>query len=296
VVNSGGIEPADAYKAAVELLKREYDRWIQNTLYLSGFLAGIFTLQKEIPSFLSLKTACLLASSVAAVTAVVALTTRASTDAWMKTLKSLENPDQHYSCSFRLYRCHYLSRVKFAELLKDIASVFIFWPGKFWENFFSVTRWYTRIAIAASVVFFVMFIQSEAKPNPSVPSRTAVSKDRAVPAGGAKPAMVPAAPPSPPSEATDQNSPAGVYDVTTSHLVSGALLPILTAILGGVAGGYVGYRGALRVQRNEMKNSARQQGGLCSRRCLRTSSAHSMPNPPARFINFSTQLGALSSR
>ncbi len=85
-----GLNDNEAYKTALEMYKREHERWVQNALYLFGFFAGIFALSTEEANVFSRSWALFFAAVAGLITVCVALSIRASTDSWRDTLNEIE--------------------------------------------------------------------------------------------------------------------------------------------------------------------------------------------------------------
>ena len=110
------------------------------------------------PGAFSLYCAYLLASGVAFVAAMVALTIRASTDAWREVIREIEfSPefDGTHIYPFERFRFHYLIRIGCRKIFSDALRLLFLPCKRFKEHFFSVTLWYTRLALGTSLLFFI---------------------------------------------------------------------------------------------------------------------------------------------
>ena len=256
--HQNGIDRETAYKTAVEMLQREHNRWIQNAVYLFGFLAGIFTLQSKISEYFPLWLAYLLAVLVALITTVVALTIRASTDAWIDTVKKIEASEKVGGNTFRPFHafyCYYRSRIGRENMKCEIRSLFFLSSKEHRntrEHFFSVTRWYVRLALIAAVVLGVLFARSLWCPSGAQSASAASLQASPIPhatlAAPGGPGSLGAVRSGHEPPATKLFGPERRF--VTSDILT-VVIPILTTLLGGLAGGYLGYWGALRVQRIE---------------------------------------------
>jgi hypothetical protein len=139
-----GMKRDIAYSTAVSMLKREHPRWSQNALVLFGSLISVLLLYKDFKEIVALWLLFLICFGISAMTVLVALSIRRSTDAWNDTLceigKLPENADVQ---TFELFEKH---RIKHNPL-KDFLC---------WNSPLSVTRLYTLAAILMAIFFGVL--------------------------------------------------------------------------------------------------------------------------------------------
>ena len=151
----------DAYKTAVEMFKREHDRWIQNALVLFGVLIAIVLADKI--SFLPPWLVLLVATLISAMTVFVSLTIRGSTDAWWNTVHHIEEkcragddvrPFQIFNEYLQLYTENH-------EHWRDFVEIVCGWRlgCREWKRkvLLSVTRLYTLMAFVATLLFAILF-------------------------------------------------------------------------------------------------------------------------------------------
>lgn len=140
------MEQKEAYETAVEMFRREHDRWVQNTLFAFGGLASVFVAGKEFPGYVPSWSIPALATLVSVITVFIALSVRGSTDAWREVVRQIERGEQNSRGPFELYEEN-LSKFSY---WKDFQTTLSFWK---WRSLISVTRMYTRLAIILAIFF-----------------------------------------------------------------------------------------------------------------------------------------------
>jgi hypothetical protein len=165
----------DAYTTAVEMFKREHDRWIQNALVLFGVLVAVLLADKT--SFLPRWLVLLVATLISAMTVFVSLTIRGSTDAWRETVRHIEEqsragndvrPFQIFDEYLRWYTESHGHWRDFVEIVCGWRSATRFrargnigrlgcreWKRKV---LLSVTRLYTLMAFVATLLFAILLV------------------------------------------------------------------------------------------------------------------------------------------
>lgn len=120
----------DAERIAVDMFKRENERWVQNALALFGGITAVFVIQHELefPKWL----ACLLAAGVGVLGIFVILSVRATTDAWRATIRIINRSPNVYFRPFDIFQKH----VDHSRYGKDFAVTLF--------NVWGLYRWLKR--------------------------------------------------------------------------------------------------------------------------------------------------------
>lgn len=158
----------DAYEVALDMYKREHDRWVQNALVLLGVLVSIFALREKSPPpslFFWLVGIAISATAIVVITSI-----RLTTDAWRDTLYDIETQREGADClpfeafdeNLRRYwyGCDLMETLFITK--RNVAKRHTQEnpeSGCSWrcKSFFSVTRAYTRLAIGAFLFFAYEF-------------------------------------------------------------------------------------------------------------------------------------------
>jgi hypothetical protein len=152
----------DAYRIAIEMYKREHDRWIQNAVVLFSAVIAILLLyfKTVLKDHRWASPLVMLACTIVSVMIVgVALSIRESTDAWGLTIRQIAGrhvdaervePFLIFRRFMRLYRRHSRRRIELCYILCPQ-----FWPNKV---FFSVTRFYALMGFLLFLVFASAFL------------------------------------------------------------------------------------------------------------------------------------------
>ncbi len=139
----------EAYDVAIGMFKHEHDRWIQNTLFLFGALASLFLTAKELQKIVPLWLILGLATLISTMAVCVALSIRASTDAWGQTVREIERLTEGDVRPFERFDYH-LNKISHG---KDFMRILCVWRP---ATIFSVTRMYTLLGIVLAI-FFAFF-------------------------------------------------------------------------------------------------------------------------------------------
>jgi hypothetical protein len=84
----------EAEKIAVEMFKREHERWVQNAFVVFGAIAAIFVIRHDLTNSISVSIA-FVAAAIAAFSAIFPmLSVRATTDAWRRTIRLIERSNE----------------------------------------------------------------------------------------------------------------------------------------------------------------------------------------------------------
>lgn len=147
----------EAYKIAVDMFGREHARWTQNALILFGGLISAFLTDRySAHLFIVL----LIAIMISCTTVFVALTIRASTDAWRMTIRVIEGAAAHDQNirPFAIFRRHMRRYERHHRYRKDFC--YIVCPHRRWiaRVLFSVTRLYTLLAAVLALLFTVVLL------------------------------------------------------------------------------------------------------------------------------------------
>ena len=104
-------EKINGYQVAVEMYKREHERWHQWALFFLGLIAGVFVIWGQICHVIPLWVASAVAAVLSLMWTVAACALRATTGGWESTIKKLECENKGLSdgAAFSLFRDEVLS-------------------------------------------------------------------------------------------------------------------------------------------------------------------------------------------
>ena len=146
------------YEAAVNMFHRENTRWNHWVLFYFGSIVSIFVIGEKakdcVPAWLSCLLPLLLCFIVSILLVAVATSLRASTDAWRKTILSMEENNQQESKNFKVFQVQEKKFKKF-KYWKDLLETLCIWKK---DRFKSVTRLLTWFAIISVICFIALFI------------------------------------------------------------------------------------------------------------------------------------------
>ncbi len=154
----------EAYEAALSMYQREHPRWVQNALFLLGALASILLVSDRLDALVPMWTLTALAAFVSTLMVLVALSIRASTDAWLQTVKEIEATNREFYEPFSMFQI-ILRQHSYSA---DMASLFCIWKR---TTLFSVTRMYTLFSLLLSFCLwgFAFHLLFSASPTDCLP-------------------------------------------------------------------------------------------------------------------------------
>lgn len=140
------------YETAVRMYDRQHDRWGTWALFFFGSIASVFALASQVEA-LPRWIPCFVASLLSVMWVCVAIGIRGATEAWSKTVVSIEGGKCRDEGPFQQFE----KRVRSHDYGADFLSTLKFWRG---TTYRSVTRMVTWLGILAAVMFFVLGVGS----------------------------------------------------------------------------------------------------------------------------------------
>jgi len=155
------MDRTEAYKAAVAMLQREHARWVQNALVLFGALVSVFLVYKDVRCVVPLWFPMMIAAAISLITVLVALSIRASTDAWTDTLQQIENSAGNSFKTWDAFDCHLRRQTPVCDLLAGVCErqfepPLCYFARRVRATLLSVTRVYAWTAIVLTVTFGIL--------------------------------------------------------------------------------------------------------------------------------------------
>lgn len=138
------------YETAVSMYQREHDRWNQWALFFFGSIGSVFVLWGQLHEVVPLCVPALLATILSVMWIGAALSIRASTRAWLETVKELENDGTCGDRVFHVFERHLENRRRW----EDLRQCLQLWRG---EPYKRVTRTMVLLGLLSALSFFVLF-------------------------------------------------------------------------------------------------------------------------------------------
>ena len=144
----------DKYEAAVTMYGREHDRWNQWALFFFGAIVAVFVLWGQIREVIPLWVPAIFGFVLSCMWILVALTIRASTRAWRKTVKVIgEKGKENVADPFHI--CD--ENLTEFNRWKDFMETLQLWKR---EPYRRITRLLTLFGVIAAVFFMFLFVLS----------------------------------------------------------------------------------------------------------------------------------------
>lgn len=142
------------HETAVEMYKHQHDRWNQWALFFLGIIAGAFIIREQTKPLLPLWVPAFLAVLLSGFWVLAALSIRATTQAWLKTVKEVEGippPNQVEFQIFHRFEEHYEKH----DRLRDLRECLTLWRS---APYRSLTRLLTILGVLFTLLFLILFL------------------------------------------------------------------------------------------------------------------------------------------
>ena len=142
------------YEAALNMFQIQQARWKQWVLFYFGAIVSIFVIGEKAKDYVPPWLLPLLCCVVCILLVAVITALRASTDAWKKTMLSMEANNQQESKNFKVFHVQKKIWEDFNHW-KDFKDTFYFWKK---DTLTSVTRLLILFVIISVICFIALFI------------------------------------------------------------------------------------------------------------------------------------------
>ncbi len=137
---------------AVTMYHREHARWNQWAVFFFGSISALFILYSKVNGILSLWALFLICTILSLMWVLVALSIRASTDAWRKTIAEFDD-NENSGKAFAIFA----KKLEEFPRFRDLKETVQLWT---WEPYIRVTRLLTLLGIVSAVFFFVLLLRA----------------------------------------------------------------------------------------------------------------------------------------